>query len=71
MRLLERIRDDLEPHGDRRAVPELEGRQMVMVLAPKKTLREEPHHPDKPEAGRRKRAKASPTSRRAPRVGSK
>ncbi len=39
--------------------PRLEGRQMVMLLAPKKTL-PKPHHPDKPEDGQPQGAKASP-----------
>ena len=36
IRLLERIRNDLEPHGIVEQFPRLEGRQMVMLLAPKK-----------------------------------
>jgi len=35
-RLLERVRNDLEPHGQVEQFPKMEGRQMVMVLAPKK-----------------------------------
>ena len=38
VRLLERIRGDLEPHCVVEQFPRLEGRQMVMLLAPKKTL---------------------------------
>ena len=34
--LLERIRDDLEELGTVEQMPQLEGRQMIMVLAPKK-----------------------------------
>ena len=37
MRLLERVKADLEEHGTVEQWPKLEGRQMVMVLAPKKT----------------------------------
>jgi translation initiation factor IF-3 len=33
---LERIRADLEPHGIVENFPRMEGRQMVMVLGPKK-----------------------------------
>ena len=47
MRLLERVRNDLEPYGVVEQFPKMEGRQMVMVLAPKKTE----------EAGRKKDAK--------------
>ncbi|MCL4801173.1 MAG: translation initiation factor IF-3 [Burkholderiales bacterium] len=36
VRLLERVRDDLEPYGTVEQWPKLEGRQMVMVLGPKK-----------------------------------
>ncbi len=36
VRLLERVRNDLEAHGQVEQFPKLEGRQMVMVLAPKK-----------------------------------
>ncbi|MFT3804165.1 MAG: translation initiation factor IF-3 [Burkholderiaceae bacterium] len=35
-RLLERVRTDLEPYGQVEQFPRMEGRQMVMVLAPKK-----------------------------------
>jgi translation initiation factor IF-3 len=38
IRLLERIRGDLEPYGVVEQWPKMEGRQLVMVLAPKKTL---------------------------------
>lgn len=50
IRLLERIRTDLEPHSIVESFPRLEGRQMVMLLAPKKTSAK-PHTPHKPEAG--------------------
>jgi translation initiation factor IF-3 len=36
MRMLERLRSDLEPFGQVEQFPKMEGRQMVMVLAPKK-----------------------------------
>lgn len=35
-RLLERVRNDLEPYGQVEQFPKMEGRQMIMVLAPKK-----------------------------------
>jgi translation initiation factor IF-3 len=38
IRLLERIRGDLEPYGVVEQWPKMEGRQLIMVLAPKKTL---------------------------------
>jgi translation initiation factor IF-3 len=76
VRLLERIRNDLEPHSVVESWPRLEGRQMVMLLAPKKTVvvtkvatkvatkaptKVATEHPEtKPEAGADKPAKASP-----------
>jgi len=68
VRLLERIRNDLEPISVVESWPRLEGRQMVMLLAPKKALPKVPtkeHHPTKPEAGK----KVSPPESTA--VGSK
>jgi translation initiation factor IF-3 len=35
IRLLERVRNDLEPYGIVEQFPKMEGRQLVMVLAPK------------------------------------
>jgi translation initiation factor IF-3 len=63
VRLLERIRTDLEPHAIVESFPRLEGRQMVMLLAPKKTVVTKPvatKHPEtKLEDGADKPAKAS------------
>jgi len=38
VKLLERVRTDLDPYGVVEQWPKMEGRQMVMVLSPKKTL---------------------------------
>jgi len=38
IRLLERVRGDLEAHGVVEQFPKMEGRQMIMVLSPKKVL---------------------------------
>ena len=38
VKLLERVRADLDPYGVVEQFPRLEGRQMVMVLSPKKKL---------------------------------
>lgn len=38
MRVLERVRDDMEELAQVEAMPRLEGRQMVMVLAPRKKV---------------------------------
>ena len=35
-RLLERVRNELEPYGQVEQFPKMEGRQMIMVLAPRK-----------------------------------
>ena len=63
IRLLERVRNDLEPYATVEQFPRMEGRQMVMLLAPKKTVPKT--HQTKPEAG----PKASPPESTA--VGSK
>jgi len=70
VRLLERIRNELEPHAVVESFPRLEGRQMVMLLAPKKTVLLKPvaavpvvekkHPHPKPEDGAAPAAKASP-----------
>ncbi|HEX6829010.1 MAG TPA: translation initiation factor IF-3, partial [Burkholderiales bacterium] len=36
VRLLERIKGDLDPYGVVEQFPKMEGRQMIMVLSPKK-----------------------------------
>lgn len=36
VRLLERVRGDLEEHGTVEQFPRMEGRQMIMIIAPKK-----------------------------------
>ncbi len=38
-RLIERVKNDLEPYSVIEQFPKMEGRQMVMVLSPKKTLK--------------------------------
>jgi len=83
VRLLERIRTDLEPHAVVESFPRMEGRQMVMLLAPKKVqvqkVPAQKHHPDKPEAGKASsdaaKASAAPDAKSRPQesttVGSK
>ena len=66
IRLLERIRGDLEPYSVVEQFPKLEGRQMVMLLAPKKVAPKAAHHPNKPEAGQApKEAKAESKAQKA------
>jgi len=36
MRMLERLKGDLEPYGQIEQFPKMEGRQMIMLLSPKK-----------------------------------
>jgi translation initiation factor IF-3 len=72
VRLLERIRNELEPHAVVESFPRLEGRQMVMLLAPKKAVLLKPvaatpapaakHPQPKPEDGAAHAAKASPAA---------
>ena len=50
VRLLERVRNDLEPYGIVEQFPKLEGRQMIMVLAPKKGKKEVKKKKDKAPA---------------------
>jgi translation initiation factor IF-3 len=71
VRLLERIRGDLEPVAIVEQFPRLEGRQMVMLLAPKKRL-PKTHHPDnKPEDGKPQGAKVASAKPERTAVGSK
>ncbi len=72
VRLLERIKADLEPHSVVESFPRMEGRQMVMLLAPKKVQVQAPKqhssHSNKPEAGKPSKdgAEASPRSQAKP-----
>ena len=64
IRLLERIRGDLEPFGVVEQWPKMEGRQLVMVLAPK--LKQVQAKPAKPKAAGESGAKAEGAPKRAP-----
>jgi translation initiation factor IF-3 len=68
IRLLERVRGDLEPYGVVEQWPKMEGRQLVMVLAPKKTSVAKPApKAAKPAQGAAPaKAEAPATSRPAP-----
>src|SRR5690348_9054880 len=70
VQLLERVRGDLDAIATVEQFPRLEGRQMVMLLAPKKTL-PKTHHPDKPEDGKPQGPKAAPPKPERTAVGSK
>ncbi|HEU0289787.1 MAG TPA: translation initiation factor IF-3 [Burkholderiales bacterium] len=58
-RLIERVRNDLEPLSVVEQYPKMEGRQLIMVLAPKKTGKPSQKAPAK--AGAPKTKAASPT----------
>ena len=66
VRLLERVRKDLEPFAIIEQFPRLEGRQMVMVLAPKKKA--VPVKGPKKPAGEKAAAKAKPDVDMAPKA---
>jgi translation initiation factor IF-3 len=62
-RLLERVKADLEPYGVVEQFPKMEGRQLIMVLAPKKTGVPKKKAAEKPaEAGGGKPAAKSPAA---------
>jgi translation initiation factor IF-3 len=62
VRLLERVRNDLEPYGVVEQWPKMEGRQLVMVLSPKKTVPVKP--PAKPQAKPAEGAASKPAAAR-------
>ena len=62
IRLLERVRNDLEPYGIVEQFPKMEGRQMIMVLGAKKGKKK------KTRRTRRKRSGRSPSSRKHKRL---
>ncbi len=65
-RLLDRVRKDLDAHGVVEQFPKLEGRQMVMVLAPKRktpaTGKEKEKPAAKPKAEPKKASSAKPAA---------
>ena len=71
IRLLERIRGDLEPYGVVEQWPKMEGRQLVMVLAPKiKTVQAKPaKKAEKPAAAGAADKAAKPAARAAKATG--
>ena len=66
VRLLERVRKDLDPVAIIEQFPRLEGRQMVMVLAPKKKV--VPAKGPKKQAGEKPAARAKPDADKAPKA---
>jgi translation initiation factor IF-3 len=55
-RLLRRLATDLDDLGRIESQPNLDGRNMVMVMAPKKESREAQQGEEVPQGGRRERA---------------
>ena len=71
VRLLERVRKDLEPVAIIEQFPRLEGRQMVMVLAPKKKVvpvKGQKKETQPKPAGEKAAAKAKPDADKAPKA---
>jgi translation initiation factor IF-3 len=51
VRLIDRIKAETEEFAQIEQYPKLEGKQMVMMLAPKKAVPKKMHHPNKSEDG--------------------
>ena len=69
IRLLERIRADLEPYGTVEQWPKMEGRQLVMVLAPKlKPIQAKPAKAKPATEGAAKSAADAPAKAAAPKA---
>jgi translation initiation factor IF-3 len=60
VRLLERVRTDLEPYAVVEQFPKLEGRQMIMVLGPKKGKKKEDLKKDEKKVEGKDEKKAAP-----------
>jgi translation initiation factor IF-3 len=61
VRLLERVRNDLEPYALVEQFPKLEGRQMIMVLGPRKGKKKEDKKEEKKDE-KKDEKKAAPAS---------
>ena len=66
VRLLERVRNDLEPYAVVEQFPKLEGRQMIMVLGPKKGKKKEDIKKDEKKAEPKDGKQAEPKTKRRP-----
>lgn len=72
-RLIERVRSDLEPYSTVEQYPKMEGRQLVMVLAPKKGKPQQkgagkpPAEQKKPAASKEAAPRGEPAGAAAPR----
>ena len=61
-RLIERVKNDLEPYSTVEQYPKMEGRQLIMVLAPKKTGKPLPKAAPKAPVARKAAAPAKAAS---------
>lgn len=68
-RLLDRVKADLEPYGSVEQFPKMEGRQLIMVLSPKKNVVSAPRGTEK--AGAAAPAKVVPAASKKPAAVSK
>jgi translation initiation factor IF-3 len=64
MRLIDRVKTDLEPYSTVEQYPKMEGRQLIMVLAPKKTGKSSAH-PVAKAAVKKAAAPAKPVAAKA------
>ena len=64
-RLIERVKTDLEPYSTVEQYPKMEGRQLIMVLAPKKTGKPAVRKPVAKAAGAGKASSAKPVPPKA------
>lgn len=65
-RLIERVRNDLEPYSVVEQYPKMEGRQLIMVLAPKKTAKPAVKAPAPEKAAAPTKSAAAKASAEAP-----
>jgi translation initiation factor IF-3 len=69
VRLIERVKQDLEPYAVVEQFPKMEGRQLIMVLAPKKgkkevkkVVKKEPKEPKEPKAAKEPKEEPKPAT---------
>src|SRR5688500_7566978 len=65
-RLIERVKNDLEPYSVVEQYPKMEGRQLIMVLAPKKTAKPAVKAPAPEKAAAPTKSAAAKASAEAP-----
>jgi translation initiation factor IF-3 len=65
MRLIERVKTELAPYSTVEQYPKMEGRQLIMVLAPKKAGKAPQRAPDKAAAAKKAAAPAKAATQKA------